>query len=349
MRKTLTDLARYLTCTLVPETQDSYGIKPVYELAASPEMIREGVLAFRPFLCRLFDELEDAGDIYDTSKKVAHEYENRTGLSVYFPFLHNVNTMLIRMGYYGTLEKDAEVLVCGSDMFDKKLSVPKTLECLRFLVNCGISMNGIDLTDKKQNLSDIEVIRVTYPDARAMLTGLKALAVAEVDHRSLDNQDVLLRCDYRALKKDETDISSIVGDTIKPLPAEVQDFVLSLHQRYIDKGMTCTAEIKGFHTYIKYRYKRKDVWGLNASLNNGYHINAKPVKMDAYADTIKTFDPYLQKIIAQGYGCGRKRAEIGHCDGGCRGLPIPLDDSVLDMQTDIVSWFDRELSCLQQK
>lgn len=347
MRKTLTDLAKYLKTTLVPETQETFAIKPVFERVASPEKIWQGVLAFRAFLCRLFDVLATEGDVYDTSKKVAHEYENRTGLSVYFPFLHHVNTMLISMGYYGTLTDGA--LVCGSDIFNKKPSVPKTLECLRFLAECGVCINGIDLTDKKQSLSDIKTIKITYPDNPAMLTGLKALAIAEVDHRSLDNQDVLLRCDYRVLKSEETDVTSIVRDTIKPLPTDVQDFVLGLHQRYLDKGLSCSVEIKGFHIYIKYSYKHKVVWGLNASLNNGYHINVKPVKMDVYADTIKTFAPYLREIITQGYGCGRKRAEIGHCDGGCRGLPIPLDNSVLRMKDDIVSWFDRELSCLQKK
>ncbi|MDF2989457.1 MAG: hypothetical protein K0R50_4967, partial [Eubacterium sp.] len=55
--------------------------------------------------------------------------------------------------------------------------------------------------------------------------------------------------------------------------------------------------------------------------------------------------PILQELIAKGYGCGRKR-EIGHCDGGCRGLPISLDDSVLDIRNDIETWFDQELSCL---
>lgn len=40
-------------------------------------------------------------------------------------------------------------------------------------------------------------------------------------------------------------------------------------------------------------------------------------------DTIKTFYPILQELIARGYGC-RKR-EIGYCDGACRGLPISLD------------------------
>jgi hypothetical protein len=178
-----------------------------------------------------------------------------------------------------------------------------------------------------------------------MLTGLKILAIAELDHGTLVNQDVFLRCDYRALKKDETDVLSIVQDTIKPLSAEVQAFILRLHQRYLDKGLTCVVEIKGFHIYMKYCYKRKDLWGINASLNNGYHINVKPRKTHEYTDTIKTVAPILQELIAAGYGCGRKR-EIGHCDGGCRGLPISLDDSVLDMRDDIETWFDREFSCL---
>lgn len=349
MRKTLTDLAGYLAGILVPQTQDAYAIKPVYEEVAPVESIRGGVRALRAFLSGLYDVLEAEGDVYDTSKKVAHEYENRTGLSVYFPFLHNVNTMLISIGYYGTLAENAGALVCGSDIFSKKLSVPKTLECMRFLAQCGVCVDGIDLTDKKQNLSDIKTVKVTCPDSPAMLTGLKALAIAEIDHRTILNQDVLLRCDYRVLKKDETDVSTIVQDTIKPLSAELQEFVLGLHHRYMDRGLSCSVEIKGFHIYIKYCYKRKDVWGLNVSLNNGYHINVKPVKMNEYTDTIKAFAPYLREIIAQGYGCGRKRPGIGHCDGGCRGLPIPLDDSVMDMRDDIVTWFDQELSCLQGK
>jgi hypothetical protein len=127
-------------------------------------------------LARLYDELYIKGDIYDKSKKVAHEYENRTTLSVYYPFLHNVKTML---------------------------------------------------------------------------------------------------------------------------------------------------------------------------MNIGYHFNVKSKKTHEYTDIIKTFSPILQELIAKGYGCGRKR-EIGHCDGGCRGLPISLDDSVLNLQDDIEIWFDQELSYLQK-
>jgi hypothetical protein len=348
MRKTLQDVANYLKEIMVPETNEAYAINPVYTIDSPEENIREGILAFRAFLVRLYDVLYDQGDVYDNSNKVAHEYENRTTLSVYYPFLHNVSIILMKIGYYGESVDDAQSLVCGNDIFNRKLSVSKNLECLRFLADCGICIDGIDINDKKQDLSDIKIIKITYLDNSTMLTGLKVMAIAELDHRTLVNQDVFLRCDYRVLKKNETDVLSIVQDTIKPLSADIQNFILQLHKRYIDKGLTCIVEVKGFHIYMKYCYKRKDVWGVNASLNNGYHINVKPTKMHEYTDTIQTFPPILQELIEKGYGCGRKR-EIGHCDGGCRGIPISLDNSVMDIREDIEIWFDQEVACLQRK
>lgn len=347
MRKTLIDLAKYLK-KILPEINEAYAIRSAYTNVSTEENIRECVLAFSAFLGRFYDVLIVNGNSHDYHKKISHEYENRTSISVYYPFLHNVKTLLMKIGYYGVLAKDAQSLDCDNAIFNEKLSVPKNLECMQFLADCGICIDGIDVSAKKQNLSDIKIIKITYPDNPAMLTGMKIMAIAEIDHGTLVNQDVFLRCDYRALKKDETDVASIVQDTIKPLSAGVQDFVLQLHHRYVDKGLACVVEIKGFHIYIKYCYKRKDIWGINASLNNGYHINVKAANTDKYAGAIKTFPSFLQKMIAKGYGCGRKRA-IGHCDGGCRGLPLSLDDSVLDIRDDIVTWLDQELLCLRKK
>lgn len=348
MRKTLQDAAYYIKGIMVPETREAYEIKPVYTRIFPEEKIRKGVFAFRVFLARLYDVLYDKGATYDNSKKVAHEYENRTSLSVYYPFMHNVSTILMNIGYHGKLVENEQSLVCGHKVFNRKLSVDKNLECLRFLTDCGLCIENMDLYDKKQNLSDIKNIKITYPDNPMMLTGLKVMAIAETDHRTLANQDVFLRCDYRVLKKDGTDVLSVLQDTIRPLSPEVQDFILELHQRCLNKGLTCAAEVKGFHIYIKYCFKRKGLWGINASLNNGYYINVKPTMTKEYSDTIKTFSPFLQELIAKGYGCGRKR-EFGHCDGGCHGIQIPLDDSVLDIRDDIKTWFDKEVSCLQKK
>lgn len=348
MRKTLQDVASYLKEIMVPETNEAYAINPAYTNVSAEENIREGVLAFRAFLIRFFDEVYIKGDVYDNSKKVAHEYENRTTLSVYYPFLHNIKTILMNIGYHGMLIENNQSLACGNTIFNGKLSVSKNLECFRFLADCGIHIEGLDINEKKQNFSEIKVIKIRYPDNPTMLIGLKIMAMAEIDHGTLVNQDVFLRCDYRVLKKYQPDVLSVLQDTIKPLSVDVQKFILQLHKRYLDKGLTCIVEIKGFHIYMKYCYKRKDLWGINASLNNGYHINVKSTKTQEYNDTIKNFSPILRELIAKGYGCGRKR-EIAHCDGGCRGIPISLDDSVLGIRDNIETWFDQELSCLQKK
>lgn len=348
MRKTLEYLAVYLNKIIVPKATSPYVVKPEYLTVSSKEDIYKGVTALRAFLCQIFDKLAAKGNQYDNGKKVAHEYENRTTLSGYYPFLHNINIMLIRIGYYGVLSDNKQSLSCINNVFSDKISVTKTLECLQFLAECGLNIEGLDINDKKQKLSDVSSMKITYPDNPDMLIGLKVMAIAEIDHRTLLNQDVLLRCDYKILKKDETDVLTIVEDTIKPLSQNMQKFVLELHEHYIGKGLTCTVEVKGFYIYIMYSYKRKVLWGLNASLNNGYHINVKPLKTNEYADIIRTLNPALQKTIAKGYGCGRKN-DVGHCDGGCRGLIIPLDDSALGMKDDIITWFDTELLYLGNK
>lgn len=348
MRKTLQDVACYIKEIIVPATDDTYEIEESYLIVSDEKSIREGVKAFRTFLAHLYDYLQVKGERYDTSQKVAHAYENRTTLSVYYPFLHHVGDFLMKVGYHGVISDDTHAITFGSSVFNSKLSTSKTLEVIKFLTESGVVVEGVNVEDKKQKLSDIKTMKLFYPENPSMLIGLKVLAIAEIDHGTLVNQEAFLRCDYRVIKKDETSVLSILKDTIRPLNTEVQKFILQLHQEHIDAGLNCIVETKGFHIYIKYCYKRKDVWGINASLNNGYHINVKSTKTHEYTTSIEAFDSKLKALIDKGYGCGRKRA-IGHCDGGCRGIPITLDDSVLDIKDHVRSWLALEVSHLKKK
>ena len=349
MRKTLSDMAKHIKSIILPETDEAYAIDPIFMDTSSEETIREGVAAFRDFLYRLCDVLITEGDLYDNYKKIAHAYENRITISLSYPFLSNVKNLLMNIGLYGVLIENAQSLAFGNNVFSPKIPVSKSMECLRFLTDCGISIDGVDLYEKKPDLSKIETLTISYPDNTAMLTGLKVMAMAEKEFGTLINKDIFLRCDYRALGNDGIDAVSILKDTIIPLPANIKDFILRLHQRCLDKGFTCEAEIKDFWIIVKYSYKRKELWGLNTSLNNGFHISVKAKNTDKYSDVIEKFPLILQEMIAKGYGCGRKRDIIGHCDGGCRGIPISLDDSVLDISDDIETWFDQELASLQKK
>jgi len=56
----------------------------------------------------------------------------------------------------------------------------------------------------------------------------------------------------------------------------------------------------------------------------------------------------LQMKIAEGYGCYRKMGRKC-CQGDCQGIRLPLDDSLIEMKSDIEIWLDNELpSALRQ-
>ena len=343
MRRTLKDAVSHVKSIILPEPPEAYAIKPIFEDIASEENVWESVRAFNAFLHRLCDVLIVDGDLYDNHKKAADEHHSAIYFN--FPFLDNVKKLLLNIGVQGELTADAGVLIAGNGVFNHKLSVVKNIECLRFLTDCGMCFDGIDVNVKRQKLSEIETVIISYPDNPAMLMGLKVMAIAETKLGTNLNHNVLMRCDYRVLKTDETDVLSILKETIQPLSAKVQDFVLRLHQLHLDKGLKCTVEIRGFWKKVKYSRGRREVWGINTSLNNGFEIMVKAQNMEKYADAIANFPITLQQLVAKGYGCGRKRSGIGKCDSGCEGLRIPLDDSVLDISDGIEAWFEREIIC----
>ncbi len=354
MQKTLKDMAKHLKNVITPEIPETYTINPMFGNISSEENIREGVLAFRNFLYQLCDILISEGDSYDNNKKIAHAFDDRVTISVYYPFLHNVKCLLLNIGFHSVLTENAQSLIVGNNIFNTKIPVSKSIECLRFFTACGILIDGIDLNEKKPDLSKAERIEILYPDNPAMLTGLKVMAIAEMEFGTNVNKfnaisycrfsDILLRCDYRVLNNNETDAISILEDTIKPLSVNVQDFILQLHQRYLDKGLKCDVEIKDLWIKIKYSYKRNEIWGINASVNNGYQINIKAKNTHKYADTIEKLPSFLHEMIEKGFGCGKKRGISDYCDGGCRGFRISLDDSIIDIRNAIETWLDKELS-----
>lgn len=360
MGKSLKDMAKHLKNVITAEIPETYEIDPMFENISKEEDIRKGVLAFRNFLYHFCDTLIVEGDSYDNHKKNAHEFDDRVTISVYFPFLHNVKCLLLNIGFYGVLTESAQCLNVGNNIFNPKIPLSKSIECLRFLTDCGIFIDGIDLNDPKTDLSKVEKIKISYPDDPVMLTGLKVMAIAEIDlgtkaDKSKVNKsntisycrfsDILLRCDYRVLINNRiNDVISIIKDTMKPLSANVQDFILQLHQCYLDKGLKCNVEIKDLWIKIKYSYKGKEIWGINVSLNNAYQINIKAKNTNKYADTIEKFPSFIQEMIEKGYGCGIKRGISDHCNGGCQGFRFSLDGSIIDIKNTMETWIDTELS-----
>jgi len=358
MQKPLTDLAMYIKNTLPEEIPETYELKPIIKEMNDEKNIREGVLAFRDFLSILYNRLIIEGDLYYKPPK---KEDSHATISVGYPFLDYLKSILINIGHGNLQENDMSIILNdwqslftiwgsgGSWTMRTKITTPKLIECLKFLSLCGIHFDGIDLHEKKISMSNITSLVVKYPEKPVMLLGLKVMATAHNQlHITKYNDDLFLRCDYKSLVDEETDITYLLKDTFRSLSVNVKDFIMTLHNRYINAGLTCRYECKYLDFRFFYLHKKKEIWMLSASFHNGPRLLIKANNTDKYADVIENFPIPLQEKIARGYGCEKKR--FGEpCQKGCHGFSFPLDESILDISRNIEVWLDKELSCLQRK
>ncbi|MDR0326322.1 MAG: hypothetical protein LBI19_09540 [Oscillospiraceae bacterium] len=351
-QKPISEYAKYLKNLIPANIPETYALKPMFEHVASEENIRKGVIAFRNFLYLFCDRLISDGHLYSKPLKTKNPTD--------YPFLHNINHLLIDIGYHGKLTESGDSLLITEipSFTDPKPKIPvsKQIECLRFLTLCGFVFTGIDLEAKTLNISEAQPIEVSYPNNPILLTGLKALSIASIKLRVrfYNNADNLLRCDYRVMKTEDTDVLNVLKDILHPLPEKLQKFALELHQRYIDMGMTCVTlydnEVHFAYSYIKNSRRALSirdiyqlrVWEFGLSMKYGYCLTVRTKKTEKYADVIEKFPLYLQEKISQGYGCDRKLRNE-RCQGGCQGIRIPLDNSILEMKRDIEIWLDNEM------
>ena len=373
--KPIHEVAKYKKAQIPANIPETYAIKPIYENIANAEEIRSGVVAFRDFLYTLFDRLATDGHDYAKPPK------KPGGMSDY-PFLHYLTNILVEIGYYGELAGSGTLAVArlplatpSEDADGKKRSakIPSTslVECMKFLAICGFSFmlragsqDSTELSEdsfqdiKKPNIANILPLEVSYPDNPALLVGLKALAVADIERRSGPrvywNDHNLLRCNYRPLMANEPSIYDELKDFLQPLPKDVQAVALKLHERYTGKGLTCTQSILDDTSYsyahiskanmdlpARSKYQKR-IWAFSYSMRHGYSLFVRAKKTDKYADVIKTFPQGLQEIISQGYGCYRKMGG-SICQVDCQGIRIPLDESLLAIAGYIEMLLDNEM------
>ena len=350
MQKTLNEMAGYMINMLPPEILDNFEIDTRYLQIANEEDIRKGVRSFNDFMHRLYTRLVTEGEAFDKPKKETHEFSDNTNIPSSYPFVCNIAVFLTNIGLQGILNDDSDAILLDSiDSFtfentisNAKIPDSRKIECLKFLIDCGIKIDGIDFSDKKP-LSTHERLIITYTDDPYMLTGLKVMSVAQREVNSKYLHDVLLRCDYRVLANKNIDTLSLLKDLLNPLPADVQDFMLKLHQDYMEKGYKCDTYI-GSSIRFEYFCKSKELWRFNLSLNNGHNITIKAKSTDKYPEIVEKLPEWLQRKIAKGYGCGKKMGVSATCDGGCRGYRIKLDSSVMEISDVVKAWIDKEVS-----
>ena len=351
MQKPISAYAFYLKSLIPADIPDTYELKPKFKNVASEENIHKGVIAFRDFLYVFCDRLISDGYLYAKPQKTKNPSD--------YPFLKKMNHLLIDIGYNGRLNESGDSLLVSEipsfTSIKPKIPASKQMEYLRFLALCGFVFTGIDLDDKTFHMTGV-FLEVTYPKAPVMLTGLKALSIAAVELwvRFYNNANDLLRCDYRVMKAEDTDVYGVLKDILFSLPESIQSVALGLHKRYTDIGMTC-AIINDNATHFAYAYTKNSrrlltprdiyshrIWEIEVSMKYGYCIVIRPKNTDKYADLIESFPLFLRNKIAAGYGCDRKLRNEP-CQGGCQGIRIPMEDSIVAMNRYIEIWLDHEV------
>jgi hypothetical protein len=356
LHKPLKDMAVYLKGLLPASIPEAYPLKPIFKTISSDENIYNGVVAYRDFLYLLCDRLIADGDLYDKPPKNNDSHANVT---ILYPFLQNIKNVLFNIGFNSNMTTDGDSLSLNKwqSLIDTvsaeggtsaaKLSAPKIIEVLRFLEDCGFCFDGIDLDAEKPNLQKIETLTITYPDNQVMLTGLKIMAMAQREFGIKWNEEIFLRCDYRVLTDEESNITSLMNDYMRPLPENVRDFAIKLHKRYLDAGLTCMPKIS-LSPNFTYLLRNKEIWSFYMSPIFGYRLLIKPQNIEKYTDVINSFSVPLQEKIAKGYGCEKKR--LGEpCQKGCHGFSFLLDDAIFNIAEDIETWIDNELTYLKRK
>ena len=360
MQNTISDMARYIKNIIPSNIPETYTLKAMFKHVSGEENIRNGILAFRDLLYLVCDRLIADGSLYDKPVKNTQNNVSHPSLPVSYPFLNNVKSILFNIGYHGELIENGGSILLGDLkiltsiisaegwQMKAKISIPKLVEALKFLTCCGFYFDDLDLDARTLDMSKAASLKISYPDNPVMLTGLKVMAIAQKDLYTKGNHDIFLRCDYRVLKDEDTEVIFILKDFVTPLPAVVQDFSLKLHQRYLDAGLTCIVDVFYLGIRFIYLHKNKEIWTFSAAHESGYRILIKAQNTHKYSDVIETFPLHLQKKISRGYGCNKKLFKEP-CQKGCHGFSFPLDDSIMDISQDIEVWLDKEVSYIHRK
>ena len=335
MQPPVSEYAKYMKNLIPVSIPETYTLKPMFKDIADEKNIRTGVLAFRDFLHLFCDRLILEGDAHVKPKKTTNPDS--------YQFLHNVNQLLLHIGFHGKLAENGDSLLVTEAA--PKISAAKQMECLRFLALCGFVFTGDGFME------------VTYPNAPILLTGLKALSITskELYVQFVNNAHNLFRCDYRVMQAEDVDMLDVLKDILHPLPEKIQKFAYELHRRYIDMGMTCSTlydnavhfvyanTVKSRKALSTRDIYSKRVWQFHCSMKYGFSIFVRAKKTSKYADAIAKFPLFLQEKISKGYGCDRK-LHGEHCQGGCQGIRLPLNDGIVDMKQAIEIWLDNEMN-----
>ena len=361
MQKPISEMAAYLQNLLPPAIPQAFEITPLFMTDVTKMEIHKGISEFRDFLHQLYNHLITDGKPFDKPKRESHN----TNINSSYPFILHLAVFLMNIGLHGKfsdnkdelLLEDIEALTAINNVSFQKIPDKRKVECLRFLTDCGLRFDGLDIDGKKLEMvpsGSQRLITITCSANPTMLAGLKVMAIAQNEIGSKYIREILLRCDWRALacNKDNkakgtnrSDIFPVLKDLTHTLPTDIQDVILNLHTDYMSHGYKCDTYI-GVDTRFEYFCRNKELWRFNLTLNNAHFITIKAQNTDKYPELVSKLPSRLQASIAKGYGCGKKMGITDSCDSGCRGYRVPLDDSFMEISGAVKDWIEKEVEII---
>lgn len=346
------DMARFLQYLIPSDIPSDYPIEKGYLNWGDLSKTKEAIVAFRDYLVKMCDCINSDEELSKTQKKGKEKYYDETTLSVEFPFLNNIRSILMNIGISGELTSSSTIFVKDwatlslkrslNKSSTTKLSNAQTKKTLQFLERTGFDFAGIDVQKKKIDTS-VQNIEISYPGNDLVMLGLKMLGLAQDEHASRDVDDILLRCCYYVLNNRKIDSEIVLKDYTKGLSTSVSDFVFALHKAFIELGMTCNVELRMMNYHFIYFYKRRMICRFSVSVHQGFRMVVKPKKTEKYEDLIRSFPKELRKKILLGYGCNKKSGSgHGNCQNGCAGIAFPLNKNISRYTTEIKKWIQAE-------
>lgn len=361
MDRTVGDLARLLKTYVPKEIPQDYSIKSMFKAVADENEIKEGVEAFRDFLMTVYDALIKDDTVNDIIQKGKKKYSDEATITVEYPFVNQIKSIFMNVGEHGILSEDhTSFLIPSWEKFSLKRSYNKNstskvsnaqmIKTMRFLSSCGVLFDGIDLTEKKPNIESVSTLQVSIENNPKAIIGWYVMSMAQDKFCTRQNDDILLRCNYRSLSDDHFDIEQQLKEFVQPMSETVQKFIKRHHQLNQGLGLTCHVEWSSLCTHFVYLHKKHPVMRFTTSLYNGHRMVVKAKNTSRYIHTLDAFPVPLLSKIQNGYGCDRK-AGTGHgnCQKGCEGFKFDLDDNLIGIDSEVERWISEEVNSYNRR
>ncbi len=322
----------------IPNSFESKDILPDFGFLGDYHLINKGVQTFSSFMKLLYQKIQDDESLSGQIKKGKNVHNDEITLTVEFPFLNNIRSMLLNLGQNGKQEEGCLLLsdfdqLNTKQSFNKnsttKISNSQMRTVLLFLKELGLVFEGLNLEDKRLCVEGVKSIRVSYSGGSNLFIGLIALAKAENELATRTDNYNLMRCNYSILLY-EVDLNQKFELATSGFDSEIKIWLSDFKDYLESERMIFSYANRLLGTHFVFGRKKDNYLRFSLSLNRGWRLVIKLKHVSKYQAIFEHFPESLRAQLKAGYLCDRKKVGADKkCRGGCEGYSFPLDSSTI--------------------